>query len=367
MNKTYNCTSYLQSFASQSVDYEHGMSSYNRHLNIDNLDTENSCRNKVFLKCPIVFDYGHKSVKDINDNFNSKVFPAAGNTVSITEGTMPAYFKSEYSCIDADCSNDAKGSPLKSHCDDQNSNISKKNRVGETVKSAEDNDWETKYSIDSVSKGKIYSELHLMTHSPKIEIPSNRKTFSSHVSKSNDNNKNASVNELKMDTVVSPSVNFNVQNSLSYPDFVDFNNTSSNSALPNITQGNSSFPLHFPSSSSLKIDFRTPLHGRRTLLPTPTLQVHKNANKDKFGTSTISQKYLNLNMPLNDYNIDISSPSIQSSLLTDPSINFSSPHSVHLPSQLHSHNRYSRSRQTKCVCLAPRWLKASVEMLYLIL
>ncbi|GIY57717.1 AAA_11 domain-containing protein [Caerostris extrusa] len=244
-----------------------------------------------------------------------------------------------------------------------------------------------------VSKGKIYAdELHMMIHSPKIEIPSINKAAASHVSKSNDNNRKiASFTELNMERVMSPSEN-SVENSLICQNFADSNKTvislaydnsfksskhysnsfisesvSSNlpSVFQNTSQDNNCFPFDLPFSSSLKIGVKRPLLGRRTLLPTPSFHTYKNINKDEFWTSSP-----NLNTPRNDFDNEISSP-IQSPLLTDSSVDFnvnspyfSSPHSVHLPSShMHNrnnHHRHSRSRQSKCVCLPPRLLKTSV-------
>ncbi|GFY09916.1 AAA_11 domain-containing protein [Trichonephila clavipes] len=118
--------------------------------------------------------------------------------------------------------------------------------------------------------------------------------------------------------------------------------------------------------------------AKRPLLPTSNIGIHHHVMKNEFKlTPPIHHRYsdLNRNYSLGDLNMDISSP-IQSSpsltgspidLKMDSSISnspvagqFSAvPSALNLPNRS-NHHRLPRSRHSKCVCLPPRSLKASV-------
>ncbi|KAF8787196.1 Helicase SEN1 like protein [Argiope bruennichi] len=157
------------------------------------------------------------------------------------------------------------------------------------------------------------------------------------------------------------------------------NNPNVHTILPNVPSKKSYLPCNSLQFSNPEIRLENLQAGRRTLLPTPQIGFNKRVtdNEGWFTHSQIhshAQNYSNpyRSIPVRDFESGVSPLTFDSPSVSGSSINFnvqsssfteqSSPSisgDVHI-SNRSAHHRHSRTRQTKCVCLPPKSLKASV-------
>ncbi|GFY55096.1 AAA_11 domain-containing protein, partial [Trichonephila inaurata madagascariensis] len=253
---------------------------------------------------------------------------------------------------------------------------------------------------------KTPDEFNLMVSSPNIEIASTSKIFS------NDSKElfyKPNYKTQKRDFLVESSIGANASSENSYnkpksknPNEIVTNfslditlQSSNNSALfltpepvfspdlsaavlPKISPKEICLPTNFPLIPNPNDGKEISQIAKRPLLPTPKIGIHHHVMKNEFKlTPPIHHRYsdLNRNYTLGDLNMDISSPVQSSPSLTgspidlkmDSSILNSSdagqlsavPSAHNLPNR-GNHHRLPRSWHSKCVCLPPRSLMASV-------
>ncbi|KAF8790866.1 Dimethylaniline monooxygenase [N-oxide-forming] like protein [Argiope bruennichi] len=254
-------------------------------------------------------------------------------------------------------------------------------------------------------------ELHSMIHSPKIDIfptSKNIPTCSDKLFKSvNRIGGSTSFIASASKTTVSTKTNFNssssvfkslLPNPIMRPPHKDPRtlksvspditcqslNDSSNflispnvpTIFPNVPSKKSYLPCNSPLLPNPEIRPESPLISRRTLLPTPQIGFNKTVTDNEGWFTSIhahAQNYSNpyRSIPVRDFESGVSlttdSPSafgssnnfnVQPSSLTEQS-SPSIAGDVHI-SNRSAHHRHSRTRQTKCVCLPPKSLKASI-------
>ncbi|GBM20005.1 hypothetical protein AVEN_77924-1 [Araneus ventricosus] len=252
-------------------------------------------------------------------------------------------------------------------------------------------------------------ELHLMVHSPNIDIiPTSKQlpTCSNELFKSDRKiERSTSFLESTIRTTICSKTSFNVNNSFLRPQLKDPRNVLKNlspdiscpspnessnffitpeplissnlsTILPNVQSRKSCLPRNSPLLPNPDVRSEIPQSGRRTLLPTPQIGFNKRVADDEawFTSSIHAQNHSDSyrSIPVRDFEseaslLTINSPSIIGSPVTfnaEPSILIeqSSPiisSNVHIPNR-GTHHRHSRTRQTRCVCLPPKSLKASV-------
>ncbi|GFX01391.1 AAA_11 domain-containing protein [Trichonephila clavipes] len=240
--------------------------------------------------------------------------------------------------------------------------------------------------------------FHLMVSSPNIEIASTSKIFSNDskelLYKSNYKTKKSgllvessiganagSENSPKSKNPNEIVTNFSLDITLQSSNNPDLFSTPepdlSAAVLPKIPSKEICLPTNIPFIPNPNDGKEISQIAKRPLLPTPKIGIHHHVMKNEFKlTPPIHHRYsdLNRNYSLGDLNMGISSP-IQSSpsligspidLKMDSILNspvagqFSAvPSALNLPNRS-NHHRLPRSRHSKCVCLPPRSLKASV-------
>ncbi|GFS80436.1 AAA_11 domain-containing protein, partial [Nephila pilipes] len=266
-------------------------------------------------------------------------------------------------------------------------------------------------SIDKINNiSKTPDEFHLMVSSPNIEIASTSKILSNDSNellfKSNyKTQKNALFIESSIGNIASSGVssensyarpksknssemvtNFSLDITLQSSNNSDFflspepifPSNLSVSVLPNIQPNESCLPKNLPLIPNTNEGPEISRVAKRPLLSTSKIGIHSKVMKDEFLklTSPILHRHSDLNRcnSSSDLNMEISSfmqsPSLigspidlnmESSILGSPvSGRFPAvPSAFHMPNR-NNHHRFPRSRHSKCICLPPRTLKASV-------
>ncbi|CAL1277014.1 unnamed protein product [Larinioides sclopetarius] len=265
----------------------------------------------------------------------------------------------------------------------------------------------SKKSMNKIKVTKVPTdELHLMVHSPNIDIIPTSKQFPtcSNESFKSDHKIESSTSFLEstIRTTICPKTSFDLNNSFLGPQVKDPRTVLKNSSpdiafpspdessnffitpepfisstlstiLPNVQSRKSCLPHNSPLLPNPDIRSEIPQTGRRTLLPTPQIGFNKRVTNDEaWFTSIHAQTYSDSykNIPAKDFALDASLLTINSLSITDSPVNFNAEPSilteqsstissnVHIPNR--ATHRHSRTRQTRCVCLPPKSLKASV-------